>query len=226
MKFIEADVLFPHAEHAFGTKEGSHDNVEDTIRDYTEILGPIAHMRQVHGDRIVYAGEPRVYPEADAIVTDRPDLWLAVKTADCVPVLLSCPQAVAAVHCGWRGLQQDILAKTIEVLQNDLGVSSTDIHMMIGPCIRQHNYEVENEFKTHFPEKFFRPSEKEGFSRLDLAGVAKWQATEAGLIDLNIHDTRHCTFDKVDMFNSHRRNKEEGNQDYNVQLSLIKRRDS
>lgn len=223
MKFMRADVPFPYAEHAFGTKEGSQENVENTIRDYTELLGPIAHMRQVHGDRIVYASEPRMYPEADAIVTDRPDLWLAVKTADCVPVLLSCAHAVAAIHCGWRGLQQDILAKTIDVMHDELGVNTADIHMMIGPCIRQHNYEVEDQFKSHFPEKFFRASDKEGFSRLDLAGVAKWQATEAGLIDLNIHDTRHCTFDNADLFNSHRRNKLDENKDYNVQLSLIKR---
>ena len=68
MSFVQAEKDLPYADHAFGVTEGVRDTVENTVRHYTEKLGPIAHMRQVHGDRIVYAAQPGVYPEADALL--------------------------------------------------------------------------------------------------------------------------------------------------------------
>lgn len=225
MKLLELDIELPFADHAFGTKEGTADDVEETVRIYSEIVGPIAHMRQVHGDRIVYADGPGVYEEADALFTDHHDLWLAVKSADCVPVLLSCPQAVAVVHCGWRGLEAELLPKTIQLLMDEYQITTIDIHMHIGPHISWNNYMVEEKFKDLFDEKHFKPAGKKGYTLMNLAGIARSQAREMGMPEANIVDAGLCTFHEKDLFHSHRRNKASGKDGYNVQLSMVKRSD-
>lgn len=212
-----------YAEHAFGTSEGSGEDINATVRGYTELMGPIAFMRQVHGDRIAYAFDPGCYEEADAIFTDNEDLWLAVSTADCVPVLLSCPHGVAAVHCGWRGLEAELLPKVIETLMKEFSVTGVDIFMHIGPCISQEHYEVDESFKESFDEKHFQPSKTKGKVLLDMRSVVIEQAREAGISLNHIQDSGLCTFSEKELFHSYRRNKEEGKDDYNVQLSMIRR---
>lgn len=225
MKLLELDIQMDYAEHAFGTAEGSSEDLASTIRSYTEMIGPIAYMRQVHSDRIVYAYEPGCYEEADGIFTDLDDLWLAVSTADCAPVLLSCPHGVAAVHCGWRGLEKGILPKMIDTLMREFNVTAVDISMHIGPCISQENYEVEESFTDIFDKKHFKPSSKKGKVLMDLRSIAIEQAREAGIPAANIQDSGLCTFEEDELFHSYRRNKKEGKDSYNIQLSLVKKLD-
>ena len=211
----------PHGEYAFGTALDAKPDIEANLRLLTEKLGPIAQMRQVHGDTIHYASKAGVYQEADAIFTDHPDLWLAVKTADCLPVLITSPYAVAAVHAGWRGLQKNIIGKTLDLMINEFSLDPTKVFMTIGPHIRQHHYEVEDSFTNYFDDKFFRPSKNEGHLMLDLGGVARMQAREAGLTDLSITDCGVDTY-ADERFFSYRRLSQAG-QPINVQPSLIKR---
>jgi YfiH family protein len=222
MAFVEFIKDLPYADHAFGVAEEAGENIEDVIRHYTEQLGPIAHMRQVHGDRVVYASGPGMYEEADAIYTDHSDVWLAVKTADCVPVLVSCPSAVAAVHCGWRGLKNEILPKTLDILMNEFQGTPTELFVHIGPCIQQRNYEVDESFMHDFDESFFRESEKSGKVLFDMPSVVRKQAMDMGINDLNIHNTDMCTF-ADNRFHSYRRHKKDGEEGYRVQLSLVRR---
>ncbi|MAF31373.1 MAG: hypothetical protein CMF60_04125 [Magnetococcales bacterium] len=227
MRLLELDQQLQHAEHAFGTiSEGEKTSVDtdDMIRSYTEVLGPIAHMRQVHGSRIVYTNEAGCIEEADAIYTDNPDLWLAVKTADCVPVLISTPHAVAVAHCGWRGLEAEILPQTIKTLMDEYNITAVDVFIHIGPCISQNKYEVEEDkYKALFDEKHFKPAGKKGFVLMDLVGIAIDQAREMGVPKNHIVDSGLCTYQDKDLFHSYRRNKQEGVDGYNVQCSLVKR---
>lgn len=228
MKLLELDHTLEYAEHAFGTiQEGDKTSEPDElIRAYTEVLGPIAHMRQIHGNRIVYTNEAGCIPEADAIYTDNPDLWLAVKTADCVPVLISSPQAVAAVHCGWRGLQNGILQETIKTLMSEYNLSAADIFIHIGPCISQDYYEVEKEqYTAIFDERHFKPSSKKGHVLMDLIGIVEQQARELDVPKAHIVDSGLCTYKDKDLFHSYRRAKHDGEEGYNVQCSLVKRFD-
>lgn len=225
MRLLELDQQLQYAEHAFGTiDEGDKPTEPDElIRAYTEVLGPISHMRQVHGSRIVYTNEAGCIEEADAIYTDNPDLWLAVKTADCVPVLISTPHAVAAVHCGWRGLEAELLPQTLKLLMDEYNISAADIFIHIGPCISQEKYEVEEHYKKIFDEEFFKPAGKKGYVLMDLAGIATSQARELGVPKNHIIDSGLCTYQDKDLFHSYRRYKHEGVDGYNVQCSLVKR---
>lgn len=222
MKTIEATTPLPHAEHAFGTREGAFNTVEDNVRQLTERYGPIAYMRQIHGTKLAYASKPGVYEETDALYTDRTDLSLAVSTADCVPVLLSSPRAVAVVHNGWRGLAGGLLPQTIRTLCEEFDMAPAHIFMHIGPCIRQENYEVEDHFTEDFAEQFFKPAKKKGHLLLDLVGVAIEQARDEGIPTENIYDSGFNTFTENQFF-SYRRSKMEG-EDKNVQLSIVSRK--
>ena len=226
MKLIEMEKQLPHAEHAFGTAldGGSAEDVTKIVRSYTERMGAIAYMRQVHGDRIVYATEPGMHEECDAIFTDRQDLWLGITTADCAPVLISSPEAVAAVHCGWRGLHQEILPKTLKILMDDYNLSGADIFIHIGPCIRQENYEVEAYYADYFDEKFFKPSNKKGHVKMDLIAIVEEQAREMGVPLSHITDSGLCTYTERGILHSYRRQKEQNpDAPYQVQMSLVKR---
>ena len=223
MKLLELTKPLEYAEHAFGTSEDSHDDLNETIRIYTEELGPIAYMRQVHGDRIVYADKPGCYEEADAIFTDNDDIWLGVTTADCVPVLISCQYAVAAVHCGWRGLEVEILPKTIKVLIDEYRISGVDIFIHIGPCISPEHYEVDESFVEKFGKEFFGPSPNKGKVMMDTVAIAIKQARDIGVPLEHICESGICTYSEKELLNSYRRNKHEGKDDYQVQISLIKK---
>lgn len=214
--YLSASKPLPYAEHIFGTRAGT------TIGAATERLGPIAHMHQVHGNRIVYAEGAGQYEDCDAIFTDQPNLWLAVKTADCTPVLISSPHAVAAVHLGWRSTQADLLAITIQTLCHDFAQQPEDIHLALGPALSQPNFEVETTFMDYFtvpnPQRFFAQGKDDKHVQMDLKGIIRAQAIAAGVLDIHIHTLPHCTFTEKDTFHSYRRDKADAGR----QLSFIR----
>src|SRR5262249_22067750 len=98
--------------------------------------------------------------------TNRPSLLLAVQTADCVPILLVDPKsrAVAAVHAGWRGTLQRIVAKTIGKMQMQFGSGPADVLAAIGPSIGGCCYEVGTEVASAFQAQF--PNASDWFDEL------------------------------------------------------------
>lgn len=213
----------PHQEYAetlLGEAPSGSPDPEYGIRQLTESIGPIAHMRQVHGDRIAYVDDSGLYEEYDALITDIPHLWLAVKTADCVPILISSPYAVAAIHCGWRGLQQDLLPLTLDILINEFETEPEDIHLTVGPHISTMNYPVSDEFTEYFPPENF--IKNNGKWHLNLFSVVKDQAMEMDVISDNIWHANRCTLED-EKLNSHRRSKTNGNPDDTARnISLIR----
>ena len=83
--------------------------------------------------------------EGDALVLTRPGALIAVRVADCVPILLSAPGAVAAVHAGWRGTVAGIAARSVAALTERAGVSPGAVRAAIGPAIGPCCYEVGEE---------------------------------------------------------------------------------
>lgn len=110
------------------------------------------HARQIHGTRLVLAEASATGPgatrrvEADAVYTRTPGTTIAVRTADCLPVLLvdSARRAAVAIHAGWRGLTSGILGQTVATLEGQ-GIKSADWTAAIGPAIARESYEVGNE---------------------------------------------------------------------------------
>lgn len=170
-------------------------------------------VHQVHSALAVVVDQPwsdQSQPRADALVTNRPGLLLAVKTADCAPVLLADTQAgvVAAAHAGWRGALDGVLEDTVDKM-TQLGAKTDRIIAAIGPCIGPHSYEVSHGFEAPFIAKdaanarFFQPASKPGHALFDLPGYVAARLASCGVKTV---DSLGCdTLTNEATFFSHRR---------------------
>ena len=151
--------------------------------------GRIVGLHQVHGATCLEAGDwsDEERPRADALVTNRPGLLLAVVTADCAPVLLADFEAgvVAAVHAGWRGAAAGVTEAAISGML-ELGARIDRIAAAVGPCIAQRNYEVDHVFAERLTagqpasERFFAEG-LEGKPRFDLEAFVAARLAAAGV---------------------------------------------
>lgn len=127
---------------------GTHvgDDLEHVLKNRAILrseVGLVQFMNQVHGDRIALIEEVTdEIPTADALVTGIPGIALAVMVADCIPLLLSSPESVAAVHVGRKGLVNEVTRTTISLMR-DMGASN--IRAIIGPSICGSCYEVSDD---------------------------------------------------------------------------------
>lgn len=103
-------------------------------------------LHQVHGVRVVEVDAANrasllaTPPDADAAVTRTPGIAIAVRAADCLPVVF-CDRrgtVVAAAHAGWRGLASGVLEATVRTL----AVDPRDVVAWIGPAIGPRAFEV------------------------------------------------------------------------------------
>jgi polyphenol oxidase len=188
----------------------------------------LATVHQVHSPDAVYVERPWAQderPHADAMVTDRPGLLLAVLTADCAPVLLADAEAgvIGAAHAGWRGALAGVTDAAIEAMEQ-LGARRERIHAAVGPCIAQPSYEVDEGFRTRFVEtdlansRFFGEGAW-GKPHFDLAAYVEQRLRAAGVgaVDTLALDT----YANDDRFSSYRRATHRGEADYGRQASLI-----
>lgn len=184
-------------------------------------------VHQVHSpDTIaVSAPFPGERPKADAMVTDRPGLALAVLTADCGPVLFADPRArvIGAAHAGWKGALTGILESTVEVMEK-LGARRDRIIAVLGPSISRANYEVGPEFVPRFTdldpdnERFFAPSSRPGHLMFDLNGYTIGRLAAAGVA---AYALGRCTYAEESLFFSYRRATHRAEPDYGRQVSAI-----
>jgi YfiH family protein len=179
-------------------------NVDENRRRVGEAVGlpwdRFAYGKQVHGAKVRRATEPpsdaRPFAEEDGQATALEDAAAIVFVADCLPVMLVCDGAVAALHGGWRGLDGGIVAEGVRALR-DVG-GAGPVTAALGPSARGCCYEVGEEVHARFAGYDAR----RGSRNLDLAAVATAQLRAAGVDD--IHDTDLCTM-CTDEFFSHRR---------------------
>jgi YfiH family protein len=164
----------------------------------------VADMRQVHGHAVDVVEErpSAVRPEADALVTRRPDTVLVVRVADCVPVLLADAEAgvVAVAHAGRPGLVDGVAVATVSRMR-DLGAGS--ITAWLGPHVCGACYEVPEAMQAEVgalvPEALATTSW--GTPSLDIGAGLRAQL-EA--LEVAVHDVATCTRESPDLY-SYRR---------------------
>jgi len=162
-----------------------------------------AQGRQVHGAevrRLRELPDPDAEPvAADGQATALPDVAAVVLTADCLPVALIAPEAVAIVHAGWRGLAAGVLSEAVAALR-ELGARNA-IRAAIGPGAGGCCYEVGAEVRAAL--RFHGPDARRG-DNADLKLVARRQLERAGVAE--VHDAGLCTLcAPPELFFSHRR---------------------
>lgn len=135
-----------------------------TRRD-SQLPYPVIRGHQVHGADVAVVDYPGLTKEDldgfDALITNNPDCAIAVRTADCIPVLLYDPvrRVVAAVHSGWKGTVQRIPAKCVFQMKLKYGCQPQDIRAVIGPGISVDSFQVGEEVVNIFKNADFNLNE-------------------------------------------------------------------
>jgi YfiH family protein len=186
LQLLHSDKLAtsPWLAHAFSTRHGgvsrvyggnalnlgftAHDSrkaVERNRELFLQKLGvrsgrrswPLVTLRQIHSDLIhCVERQPEQIPVGDGLITDVPELLLAVQTADCLPVIVvdRKRRAVGVFHAGWSGTVKRIVEKGVGELRRHFGSDPRNLVAAIGPGVRGCCYEVgeevRNRFETHF----------------------------------------------------------------------------
>ncbi len=191
--------------------------------------GALLSVAQVHSaDVLTLTGAPAAdaRPRADAMVTDRPGLALAVLTADCQPVLLADAQAgvIGAAHAGWRGTLAGVLEATLRAMEA-LGARRERMAAVIGPTISLPAYEVGPEFfhtvtaDDPANARFFAAGNGARM-QFDLPGFGLHRLRSAGVA--HVEWTGHCTYRDPSNFYSYRRSVHSGEADYGRLISVIR----
>ncbi len=175
----------PWLVHGFSTREGGVSNCyggktlnlgltpadekKAVLRNrelFTQALGatdasgapwPLLQVKQIHSSIVQRVDGPTAAPlTGDGLVTTAPGLLLAIKTADCVPVLVvdAKRRVVGAFHAGWRGTAARIAEKGVGEMRRHFGSNPCDLRAAIGPCIRKCCYVVGPEVAAEFESQF------------------------------------------------------------------------
>lgn len=176
-------------------------------------VGPEPHFvhypKQVHGTAVVYATDDTKHSssgnrsEADAIFTATRGECVAVRTADCLPLLVYSDAGVLAIHAGWRGLVAGMVSHALRFFEEQGADLATSL-VGLGPCICAGRFEVGPEvaaaFKNH-PAGFSSEQIVHCLSKgrddrwhLDLAVAAVFEMIKVGISAQNISVMRSCTF--------------------------------
>lgn len=226
--------------HGFSTRAGGVSEPPYDSLDFATLRDPVAlrenqrrlaaavgfdpnalyQVHQVHGPALLVAeGDPAslLRQEADALVAEPGSGHaVAVRVADCVPVLLADPRTgrVAAAHAGWRGVVAGVLGVTVRHLVRG-GAAAGELLAAIGPCIGPCCFEVgadvgETVARATSSSAIARRDEARGKIFVDLRAAVRAQLRELGLREESIDDvpdrtTAGCTRCDAQRFYSYRR---------------------
>jgi polyphenol oxidase len=147
------------------TKHDSRAAVERNRELFLKELGvangrrswPLVTLRQIHSDLIHRVDSmPQLPLAGDGMVTDTPELLLAVQIADCLPIILTDRKrrAVGVFHAGWRGTVKRIVEKGVGEMRKHFGSDPRNLVAAIGPGVQGCCYQVGEEVRTKFEAQF------------------------------------------------------------------------
>lgn len=174
-------------------------------------------VKQVHGTDALVVDRPLAEADRfeggwDALVTDQPGTMVAVRTADCVPVLVhdARRRVVAAIHAGWRGAVAGIVPKTLALMRTRFNADLESLHVSIGPSAGVCCYEVDEPVLDQVRERFawweaVLRDHHEGTAHLDLKALIRRQVQDYGIDPERVTSVNLCTICHEDLFFSYRR---------------------
>lgn len=200
----------PFLVHGFGDRDWKEQDLEDhpRLRNLTPLF-----LRQIHSDIFhIVRSLPEGILSGDALITDRPDMLLVIKTADCLPVLIVDPdkRVVAAVHCGWKSTSQRLALKVIGSMEEHFRCDPSSLMVALGPCIGKDCYEVGEDVRQQFNDRgldgnvFLPHPEHIGKYYLDLRLSNKHQLQDGGVLGSNIAMVDLCSHCEENLY-SYRR---------------------
>jgi len=191
--------------------------VEENHRLIFEALGiskeQVVTARQVHGLGLALVDERhegKVIPDTDGLLTSNPGLFLMLRFADCVPVVLYDPakNAVGLLHAGWKGSIMGIAFKAVNLMQEAFGSRPEEIVAGIGPSIGPCCYEIGEDVAELAREFWPNPPilhTSQGKMHLDLWELNRQWLLKAGVKEVEVAGI--CTRCRSEEFFSHRASK-------------------
>lgn len=168
-------------------------------------LEPVVTTHQIHTDKIIKVmGVMNEIPEADALITDQPDITLLIKVADCQGVLMFDPvtQTIAAAHSGWKGSCLNIIGKTVKEIQRVYEVKPENLLVGIGPSLGPCCARFSDPWKE-LPE-FIHPYILD-HDHVDFWSLTLKQLKEEGIKSEHIELPGECSKCNAEKYFSHRR---------------------
>lgn len=165
--------------------------------DTPDLSGDFLRCEQTHSSDIYLreAGSSFVRQKADAIVTNALHQKIAVRVADCNAIALMGKTYFSIIHAGRKGLQSDILGKTLEIFKEKW---EEEIRMFIGPSIRACCYEVGQEFENYFDKKYLQVRWEKLY--LDMIAIIADTASKYWIQKENITISPKCTYSCKEYF--------------------------
>ncbi len=164
-------------------------------------------VKQVHGVEILVVDAAGLAGEADGLMTNRSNLPLGIKTADCLPILMVDlnHRAVAAVHAGWRGTAGRIAQAAISKMEQRFKTKPADLLVALGPSIGSCCFEVGPEVARQFAAYDPTLRQIESKCHLDLREINSQQLLDTGVSPSRILYDKLCTVCDEKRFWSYRR---------------------
>lgn len=167
-----------------------------------------AHL--LHGNRVlVVRGRAGGRPDADALVTNQPGIFLAVTIADCFPVFLYDRglSAVGIVHAGWRGVTKGVVLKAVRAFARAYAIRPRELRAVIGPGMQRCHFEITKEILPKFSQYAAYIHRRRGKFFVDCAGIIARQLEESGVSRNHIRAVSSCTYHAPAHYFSYRRDR-------------------
>ena len=192
-------------------------NVTQNLNSLAKSLGfgknQMVSPKQTHSKNIGIVNSSKdLFPDTDALITNKSGICIFIRTADCVPILLYDPiqNALAVIHSGWKSTIQEISKHTIELMHKEFGTKPENLIAGIGPSIGPDVYEVGIEVAELFHKQFsvnhiVNPIVNSDKFLLNLWEVNKHILIESGIPESQIEIAEICTYTNPQLFYSARR---------------------
>lgn len=159
------------------------------------------------------------FQDVDGLITDKKEKILSLSFADCTPLYFYDPvkNVIGNIHSGWQGTYKEIAREAVRRLKEEYGCNPKDLICCIGPYIRKCSFEVDEDVKDMFFEKFRNTgkideiiikSENNFKYYIDTGLINKVILKEEGLDEKNIIDSKACTVCNNNKLYSYRIEKE------------------
>lgn len=160
---------------------------EDNITSDDQIGDNVASLWQVHGNKTIKVDSPTSREEqADGLVTDKKNLTLSIRMADCQPIIAYDPESntIGLVHVGWRGLVAGAIPEFFKIM------NPASSYVCIGPSLCQ-KCAIFSDPKNELPDVDLKFVDET--NSVDLMGAADEQLYELGVSLDRIERITECT---------------------------------
>ena len=221
---------YPEITHCYTMKSNNQLNFQIRNRDFfnqscnkiykcLELKNPlVVRPYQTHTDNVKVVRKIEKLEDTDGIITNKKEIALITTSADCISLLLYDPvkKAIGSIHSGWKGTLKGIIVKAIEKMKNEYKSNPEDIICCICPSIRQCCFEVDEDVKNLFYNKYKdlknideiiklgdKKEDKQKYY-IDTVKINIELLKNIGLKEENIIDSNICTMCHSKEFHSYR----------------------